>query len=466
MFLKSFKNYFFALLIIFGCLSPIALSAQNNSPDNKPTTRVLFMFDCSQSMFGTWMTGIKIDIAKRLLSDFLDSLKGRDHLQIALRVYGADYALEPVRNCKDTRLMVPFGGDNIDAIKKVINSLVPKGTTPIAYSLGQCANDFPPCDNCRNIVILITDGIEECDGDPCAVSQALQKKGIILKPFIIGIGANEDFGKAFDCVGKFYEVKNEANFTNILNVVISQALNNTTAQVNLLDIKGKATETNTDMTFYDQVSGQIKYNFMHTINDSGHPDTIPLDPLITYHLVVHTIPEVEKSNITLTPGKHNIIALNAPQGYLYLAIDGYNNYNLLQAIVRQKDSMNTLNVQPFNTTEKYIVGKYDLEILTLPRTYIYDVKVSESTTTTVQIPQAGSVTILKPSVGPGSIYLEDGNNLTWVCNLIENLTQQTITLQPGHYRVEFRSRDVTQCIYSIEKKFQIASGSSVQVQLY
>ncbi|MEO6884137.1 MAG: VWA domain-containing protein [Bacteroidia bacterium] len=450
-------------MLIFACLQPIVLRAQT---DNKPTTRVLFMFDASFSMFGTWKTGIKIDIAKRLLSQFLDSLQGRDHLQIALRVYGAQYALEPVRNCHDTKLMVPFGGDNIPAIKKAIDNIEPKGTTPIAYSLEQCGNDFPPRDNCRNIVILITDGIEECDGDPCAVSLALQKKGIILKPFIIGIGANEDFGKAFDCVGTFYQVTNEANFTNILNIVISQALDNTTAQVNLLDIKGKPTETNTDMTFYDQVSGQIKYNYIHTINARGNPDTIPLDPLVKYHLVVHTIPEVEKSDITLTPGKHNIIALDAPQGYLYLAIDGYNNYNVLQTIVRKKSDMNTLNIQAFNTSEKYIVGKYDLEILTLPRTYINDVKISESTTTTVQIPQAGSVTILKPSAGPGSIYLENNGTLAWVCNLIENQTQQTIVLQPGHYRLEFRAREATQCIYSIEKTFKIDSGSSTQVQLY
>ena len=36
-------------------------------------------------------------------------------------------------------------------------------------------------------MILITDGIEECGGDH-AISIALQKKGIVLKPFVIGVG--------------------------------------------------------------------------------------------------------------------------------------------------------------------------------------------------------------------------------------------------------------------------------------
>ena len=64
----------------------------------------------------------------------------------------------------------------------------PKGTTPIAYSLEKSGADFPECANCRNIIILITDGEEECEGDPCAVSAALQSKGIVLKPFVIGVG--------------------------------------------------------------------------------------------------------------------------------------------------------------------------------------------------------------------------------------------------------------------------------------
>src|SRR5690606_12091970 len=129
------------------------------------------------------------------------------------------------------------------------------GTTPIAQSLDRAATDFPPCENCRNVIILITDGIEACDGDPCAVSRQLQKKGIILKPFVIGIGLDESFKKSFECVGTYFDATNEETFQKVLGIVISQALQNTTAQVNLLDINNKPSETDVPITFYDRASG-------------------------------------------------------------------------------------------------------------------------------------------------------------------------------------------------------------------
>ncbi len=429
-----------------------------------PTTRVLFMFDASFSMFDTWQKSPKIDIAKKVLTEIVDSLRTIPNLQMALRTFGADYALYPKRNCEDTRLLVPFSDNTATEIESKIKSIQPRGTTPIAYSLGKCADDFPDCNNCRNVIILITDGIEECGGDPCAVSLELQKKGIILKPFIIGIG-NEDFNNAYQCVGKFFSVKDEESFSTILKVVISQALNNTTAQVNLLDIYGKATETDVAMTFYDQESGRRLYNFMHTINDAGNPDTIILDPNITYKLVVHTIPEVEKDDITITAGKHNIIALKAPQGYIHVAMDGSNEYKQLDAIVRKTDDMQTLNVQTVESTDKYIVGKYDLEILTLPRTYVKGVKVTESTTTTVSIPQAGVANIYKPNPGPCSLYLEKGNEMVWVSNLETNPLQFSVVMQPGRYHIVYRSLSARQTIYTIDKKFDINPGATTQVKL-
>ena len=58
---------------------------------------------------------------------------------------------------------VPFAFGNVPRIKKKLRSIVPKGTTPIARSLSRASTDFPPCENCRNVIILITDGIEACD---------------------------------------------------------------------------------------------------------------------------------------------------------------------------------------------------------------------------------------------------------------------------------------------------------------
>ncbi len=452
------KRYLLACLMVFGLFAPTTVNAQK-------LTRILFVFDASFSMYGKWESGMKMDISKRMLSDFLDSIEGTPNLEIAFRPYGHQVPLRPERSCTDTKLEVPFGKNNYELIKQKLKKIVPKGTTPIAYTLEQAAYDFPvpSSDEVKNVIILITDGIEECDGDPCAVSRALQSKGVMLKPFVIGIGIDESMMNAFGCIGKFYDATSEANFKNILNVVISQALNNTTAQVNLNDEIGRPTETNVNMTFYDEHNNGIRYNYIHTINHRGNPDTVIIDPVGTYRMVVHTIPPVQKDSIEIIPGTHNIIAVDAPQGYLNLKTGGNKHTS---CIVRLSKNLNTLHVQNFNTTEKYIVGRYDLEVLTLPRIKLYDVNISQSKTTTIQIPESGKVTINKKTLGYGSIYLESKGGLQWVCNLKDAAKNELLKLQPGNYRIEFRPKNAKESIYTIEKKFKVTSGSSTIVNLY
>jgi len=464
---KAIKYILLITLLLFSTFT----NAQNKrvKDDNDPPpplTRILFIFDASQSMFGRWQSDTKISIAQKLLSNMLDSLKKVENLELALRVYGHQKNFPP-QDCNDTKLEVPFDKDNVSKISQKLRSIVPRGTTPIAYSLEKSAEDFPVCKNCRNIVILITDGIEECGGDPCSVSIMLQKRGIILKPFIIGIGKN--FKESFDCVGTYFDATSEAEFNKALNVVISQALNSTTAQVNLLDTEGKPTETNVNMTFYDNFSGLVKYNFIHTFNNRGLPDTIVIDPLVKYDLVVHTIPPISLNNIKLTPGKHTVIALDAPQGYLKLKLMGNSitqNVKTLNCIIRKKGEMATLNVQHFNQTEKYLIGNYDIEVLSLPRLIIKDVEVKQSYTTSIEIPIPGIAIINKSVEGFGSLYVIEDNTMKWIYNLSDKDPMETIVLQPGKYRVVFRGKLSTRTISSIDKEFNIESGTTTTVNLF
>jgi Ca-activated chloride channel homolog len=448
-------------ILLFACY--ISTHGQVKKEDKTPTTHLLFLFDGSGSMNAKWQSAPKIDVAKRLMKELLDSLRYVPNVQLALRVYGHQKPFPP-QDCDDTRLEVPFGKGNISSIQEVIRKLNPKGTTPIAKSLELCANDFPQAHG-RNIIILITDGIEECGGDPCAASAALQKKGIFLKPFVIGLGLDDALKKNFDCVGRYFDATNEVMFKQALNVVISQALNPTTMQVNLLDLNHNPTETNVNMTFYDQHTGALRYNFIHTINSRGLPDTLVIDPLSTYRIVVHTIPEVSKDSVILTPGKHTITGIDAPQGYLTLLIKGLVEYRKLQAIVRKHYEMQTLNAQNFNSTEKYLVGKYDLEVLTLPRTYVENVDISQSKTTTVEVSQPGIASFVYTSPGFGSIYWEDKGKLRWIYNLDTNSNKETVVLQPGKYRVVFRPKAAKESIYTITKSFEVISGSSVAIQM-
>lgn len=460
----------FLFLSMMFCIFALHAVSQNFRPQSEekfpePQTRILFIFDCSQSMFGRWQSDTKINIAQKLLSNLLDSLKDVPNLEMALRVYGHQKNYPP-QDCNDTKLEVPFAKDNYKRIIQKIKSLVPRGTTPIASSLEKCADDFPlSCPSCRNVVVLITDGIEECDGDPCAVSVMLQKKGIILKPFIIGIGKN--FKESFDCVGNYYDATSEVEFSHALNVVISQALNSTTAQVNLLDESGKPTETNVNMTFYDNFSGIAKYNFIHTLNNRGMPDTLVLDPLIKYNIVVHTIPAVRRDSVEILPGKHTIIPIETPQGQLKLKLAGNRPLAVkdLLCIIRKNNEMQTLNVQSFNQTERYLTGKYDLEVLCLPRLIIKDVEIKQSTTTTVEIPMPGIAVINKIAEGTSSLYLEENNVMKWLYNLDSQKIMESLVLQPGRYHVVFRSKYSTRTISTIDKTFTIESGSTTTVNV-
>lgn len=457
------------LLALTVCMMAGAIKALGNGNNVEPgpeTTRILFIFDASFSMYGSWQSGMKMDIAKRMLSEFLDSLKTIPNLEIAMRVYGHQYRLIPKKNCEDSKLEVPFAIPKkaVPLIKDKLAQLVPTGTTPIAYSLKQTPNDFTPCGSCRNIVMLITDGIEECEGNPCEVSMQLQREGIFIRPFVIGIGMGEEFVQSFSCIGRYFDVSNEVNFKTVLQQAFSQALNSTTAQVSLFDQAKKPSETDVNMTFYNSATNKIEYNYVHTLNWRGNPDTLVIDPSKSYRLVVHTIPPVEKTDITLVEGQHNIIALDAPQGYLKLKVNGTMNYRSLPCIVRKHGEMKTLHVQEFNHTEKYITGKYDLEILTLPRIYYPNVDIAQSKTTTVEIAESGMVSLQKPIDGPGSIYLEEKNKLIWVCNMKENVLIENVVLQPGNYRAVFRPKYSREVEYTVEKQFKIESGSTTQVR--
>jgi len=453
-----FKEFVLLLFLLY--LVPFNASTQNTE-----TTRILFVFDGSQSMYGQWDSETKLSIASRLLNNLVDSLKGMNNIQLALRAYGHQDPVVPgSRNCQDTKLEVPFGKNNHADIKETLNNIRPKGTTLIAYSLEKSAYDFTPCSNCKNVIILITDGIEECDGDPCLVSMNLQKRNIVLKPFVIGMGLDKSVIEQFKCVGNFYDVQNKEEFRNVLGVIISQAMNSTSVQVNLLDKSGNPTETEVGMTFYDQHTGTFRYHFIHALNHRGVPDTLPIDPLGKYKMKVHTIPPVIKDSISLQPGIHNIIAVDAPQGTLKIQTIGSNEYKSLITIVRKAGGTETLNVQEMDEGEKYILGKYDLEVLTLPRLKIKDVEILQSHETKVEIPGPGVANVYFQSTGIAELYELKGQNKILIYRFNSSSTRRTLAIQPGTYEISFRAKNSKSALFTTSQQFEIVSGQSVQLK--
>ena len=450
-------------IIVFILLSFLLSIELYPQKKEEPVNRILFVFDASQSMLGRWQSGRKIDIAKQLLTNITDSLKDVKNLELGLRVYGHQRSFPP-QDCDDTKLEINFIPSNIfsERIRGKLSMIKAKGTTPIAKSLEEAAADFP-IDNSRNIVILITDGKEECGMDPCAVSRLFAKKGIILKPFVIGIGLDKSWQDNLDCVGTFFDAANERDFSNILNVVISHVVDNTTTQVNLLDSLGNPTETDVPLTFYDNFTDIVKYNYIHTMNSMGNPDTMIIDPVLKYKVIAHTIPPVESEIITISPGKHTIIPLKTPQGKLKIMINTKENY---QFIVRKTDQKETINVQTINSTQKYITGNYDIELLTLPRQYFNNIRINQNQLTKLQLPSTGLANILLPANGYGGVYLNDGDELVEIYKFNGESNQYKLTLLPGKYTVVYRAKSSKKYIYTDEKTFVIKSGKSQLIKIY
>ena len=415
-------------------------------------------------MKGHWSDGSKISIAKKILSATVDSLREVPNLDLGLRVYGHQSPVTPTfQDCNDTKLEVPFGDDNHDEIKTTIQNIEPKGTTPIARSLEASAEDFPDR-NAKNIIILITDGLEACDKDPCAVARKLKEKGISVKPFVVGIGIDLEYLKAFECIGKVYNADDASTFKNVISNVVNQAINNTSVQINLNDINGNPIETNVTMHLYKAGTRELKYTFTHTLNRYGRPDTLIIDPALNYDIEVHTIPPVTAKNRDIIKGKHNIIEIDAPQGILKVQFQG--NYNKkVPFIVRKHKSMQTLNIQHSGENEKYIIGTYDIEILTMPRVY-KTVEIKQSQYTYTNLPLPGRVMYQTFYEITGQLFLiHENGEREWLHNIDDDSKKGYLDLLPGEYEIVFREKAATSTSKTKVKKFTVTPGLQLTLNL-
>ena len=448
-------KFLFPILLLINCFSI--------AQDQK--TRILFILDASNSMNASWGSQTRIEAAKELLAQAVDSLEGTENLEIALRVYGHQSPITATfQDCNDTKLEIPFGINNFSQIKGFIRTIKAKGTTPIARSLEASAEDFPDATS-RNCIILITDGLEACDNDPCIIAKKLKDKNINITPFVIGLGMDLSYLEKFKCIGSYSEAETKDAFKNALKNVVSKALVNTTAQINLNDISSKPTETDVTTFLYKSGTDELKYAFEHTINRYGNPDTLILEPSIEYDLVVNTLPKIEKKNIKLKKHTHNTIIVDAPQGFIKTRIINATRPVEIQTRITLQNSDKTINVQSLNSTDKYLIGNYQLEILTLPRIY-RSVEVKQSSVTNIDIEAPGifKCKSSNPTVGQIFHYSDDGK-WVWVCNLNASKSLEEWYLQPGKYKIYYRQKNIKSTAYSFEKEFRIISEKQTSVNL-
>lgn len=448
------------LLALFSSL--ILYGQEVNQQALPEKTRILFVLDGSGSMNADWGEHkSRMDIAKEILTRLVDSLRINPKVELALRVYGHRYSRES-NNCNDSHLEVAFGVNNHSNIIREIRDITPRGVTPITYSLLQAGNDFPPNAGYRNILILITDGVESCGGDPCEASIEFQKKGVFLRPFIIGLGVPG--GKALDCVGKFIDAENSRSFNKILNESIETTFANTTVSVELLNGENKPVETNVNITFINKMTGTAAYEFVHYLDGAGKPDSVQVDPVLSYDIVVNTLPPVITRNLSIVNGEHNTIRIPAPQGTVVIKPEGRGNP--FSAVVRQRGKSRILHLQHSSQPTRYLEGEYEVETITLPRR-TFAVSLHSGETTTITVPSPGAVNINSVAPGYGSIFeITATGESNWVCTLDESKSRHYFNLLPGNYKIAFRARRTRGSKYTAIRNFRVRPGETLNINMF
>jgi Ca-activated chloride channel homolog len=146
--------------------------------------RVILVLDASGSMRGQINGHTKMNIAKQVVGKVLSTWKAEDEL--GLVVYGH----REKGACSDIETVMPPRALDVGAFMSPIKALVPKGKTPMTQAVRQAAEALQYTEQ-KSTVILISDGIETCDADPCAVARELEAAGIGLTVHTVGFGLDD-----------------------------------------------------------------------------------------------------------------------------------------------------------------------------------------------------------------------------------------------------------------------------------
>ena len=166
-----------------------APSATGPAMKNADTARMVLVLDASGSMWGQIDGKAKIEIAKEVVADLIDQIPAG--FQTGLMVYGH----RRKGDCKDIEMVIPVGPHNAAAMKAKLKGISPKGKTPLSESVKQAAQALRYTEE-RATVILVSDGLETCDIDPCALAAELAMSGVEFTVHVIGFDiSKEDQGR-------------------------------------------------------------------------------------------------------------------------------------------------------------------------------------------------------------------------------------------------------------------------------
>ncbi len=157
---------------------------------------VYVILDGSGSMWGQLPDGThKISAAREVVERFdAADYRGRE---LAFRVYGH----RRKGDCADSELVVPFAEprEAVSTMAAFAEQVNPRGKTPISRSLRAALEDFG---DRPGEIILISDGIETCDEDPCALVRAWRERNVDIRVHVVGLGLGEKEREAMTCIAE------------------------------------------------------------------------------------------------------------------------------------------------------------------------------------------------------------------------------------------------------------------------
>ncbi len=188
-------------------LFPLFLFAQTPKP-------VQFIMDASGSMWGKAGAVTKIETARTVLGELMANLP--EDQAVGLVAYGH----RRERDCTDIEEILPISNTDKAAFSAAVDGLNPLGRTPLAQSATLVINQLRESGEAAT-VILLTDGIETCDGDLCQLVAAAKAEGIDFVLHIIGFDLGEEDRVPLACAaqageGLYLDAENAAELAAAL----------------------------------------------------------------------------------------------------------------------------------------------------------------------------------------------------------------------------------------------------------
>jgi len=155
--------------------------------------RMVLVLDGSGSMWGQIDGKAKIAIAKEVMAELIDQIPKDFHT--GLTVYGH----RRKGDCQDIEMLMPVGPHNPAAMKAKVQAISPKGKTPLSESVRRAAQALRYTEE-RATVVLVSDGLETCDIDPCELAAELAMSGVDFTVHVIGFDISKEDQHQLRCM--------------------------------------------------------------------------------------------------------------------------------------------------------------------------------------------------------------------------------------------------------------------------